>query len=76
MLAFPPQPITVPLALEPANVAIVGLDFVPTRSSTARSSAVRPAGREGDFGFSKANGTPEEGHDVQLINFSKPGEPL
>src|SRR6266571_82031 len=47
VLAFPPQPITAPLALEP-----------------------------GDFGFSKANGTPEEGHDVQLINFSAPGEPL
>jgi len=34
------------------------------------------AGREGDFGFSKANGTPEEGHDVQLINFSSADEPL
>src|SRR5207245_10732826 len=29
VLAFPPQPITAPLALEPADVAIVGLDFVP-----------------------------------------------
>ena len=32
--------------------------------------------REGDFGFSKANGTPEAGHDVELVNFSRPGEPL
>jgi len=26
--------------------------------------------REGDFGFSQANGTPEAGHDVELINFT------
>jgi hypothetical protein len=25
--------------------------------------------REGDFGFSGSNGEPEEGHDVQLVNF-------
>src|SRR3989441_7111108 len=29
VLAFPPQPITAPLALEPADVAIVRLDLVP-----------------------------------------------
>ena len=77
VLAFPPQPITAPLALEPADVAIVGLDFVPNsfvHGPVKRGAAL--AGREGDFGFSKANGTPEEGHDVQLINFSAPGAPL
>src|SRR6266853_584014 len=77
VLASPPQPITAPLALEPADVAIVGLDFVPNsfvHGPVKRGAAL--AGREGDFGFSKANGTPEEGHDVQLINFSAPGEPL
>src|SRR6266478_3018923 len=77
VLAFPPQPITVPLALEPADVAIVGLDFVPdsfVHGPVKRGAAL--AGREGDFGFSKGNGTPEEGHDIQLINFSRPGEPL
>ncbi len=77
VLAFPPQPITAPLALEPADVAIVGLDFVPDSfvgGPVKRGAAL--AGREGDFGFSKANGTPEEGHDIQLINFSRPGEPL
>ncbi len=55
----------------------MGLDFVPdsfVHGPVKRGAAL--AGREGDFGFSKANGTPEEGHDVQLINFSKPGEPL
>src|SRR6266478_3167310 len=77
VLAFPPQPVTAPLALEPADVAIVGLDFVPNsfvHGPVKRGAAL--AGREGDFGFSKGNGTPEEGHDVQLINFSRPGEPL
>jgi len=77
ILAFPPQPITAPLALEPADVAIVGLDFVPdsfVHGPVKRGAAL--AGREGDFGFSKGNGTPEEGHDIQLINFSRPGEPL
>ena len=71
------QPITAPLALEPADVAIVGLDFVPdsfVHGPVKRGAAL--AGREGDFGFSKGNGTPEEGHDIQLINFSRPGEPL
>jgi len=77
VFAFPPQPITAPLALEPADVAIVGLDFVPdsfVHGPVKRGAAL--AGREGDFGFSKGNGIPEEGHDVQLINFSRPGEPL
>src|SRR5207245_719210 len=77
VLDHPPQPITAPLALEPADVAIVGLDFVPNsfvHGPVKRGAAL--AGREGDFGFSKSNGTPEEGHDIQLINFSRPGEPL
>ncbi len=77
VLASPPQPITAPLALEPADVAIVGLDFVPNsfvHGPVKRGAAL--ASREGDFGFSKSNGTPEEGHDIQLINFSRPGEPL
>ncbi len=77
VLAFPPQPITAPLALEPADVAIVGLDFVPDSfvgGPVKRGAAL--AGREGDFGFSGANGRPEEGHDIQLINFSRPDEPL
>src|SRR2546430_3413607 len=74
VLAFPPQPVTAPLALEPADVAIVGLDFVPNsfvHGPVKRGAAL--AGREGDFGVSKSNGPPEEGHDVQLINFSRPG---
>src|SRR5437016_1368424 len=77
VLAFPPQPITAPLALEPADVAIVGLDFVPNsfvHGPVKRGAAL--ASREGDFGFSKSNGTPEEGHDIQLINFSALGAPL
>jgi len=77
VLAHPPQPVTAPLAIEPANVAIVGVDFVPksfAQGVVNRGAAL--AAREGDFGFSAGNGKPEEGHDVQLVNFSGPGEPL
>jgi len=77
VLAFPPQPPKAPLALEPADVAAVGLDFVP--DSFVHGPVKKGAGlvtREGDFGFSHANGIPEEGHDIQLVNFSRPGEPL
>jgi hypothetical protein len=31
--------------------------------------------REGDFGFSQANGAPEAGHDVELVNFTKTDDP-
>lgn len=77
VLAFPPQPPVAPLALEAANVAAVGHDFAP--NSFVHGIVKKGASlisREGDFGFSKENGTPSEGHDVQLVNFSKPGEPL
>jgi len=77
VLASPPQPITAPLALEPADVAAVGLDFVPTSFVTGpvqRGAAL--VAREGDFGFSAANGEPEAGHDIELVNFSRSGEPL
>src|SRR6059036_3392260 len=73
VLAFPPQAITAALALEPADVAIVGVDFVPdsfVHGPVRRGAAL--AGREGDFGFAAANGNPEEGHDIQLINFKEP----
>jgi len=77
VLARPPQPITAPLALDPADDAVVGLDFVPNSfvGGPVRKGAALIA-REGDFGFSKGNGTPEAGHDIELVNFSKPGEPL
>ena len=77
VLAGPPQPITAPLALEPADVAVVGVDFAPKSFATG---IVKPGAalvsREGDFGFSTSNGEPEAGHDVELVNFSKPGDPL
>lgn len=77
VLAFPPQPITAPLALDPADVAAVGLDFVPNSfvGGPVRKGAALVS-REGDFGFSAANGDPEAGHDIELVNFSGPGEPL
>ncbi len=77
VLAFPPQQITAPLAIEPADVAAVGTDFVPdsfVAGPVKRGAAL--IAREGDFGFSAANGKPEEGHDIQLVNFSRPGKPL
>jgi glucose/arabinose dehydrogenase len=77
VLAFPPQPITAPIALEPADVAVVGLDFAPgvfVGGVVKKGAAL--ISREGDFGFSKANGTPEAGHDIELVNFSGPGDTL
>src|SRR5260221_6271664 len=80
VLAFPPQPVTSPLATEAADSSFTGIDFVPN------SFAVGPVQRgaalyalEGDFGFSAPNATapaPEVGHEIKLINFSKVGEPL
>jgi len=77
VLAFPPQPPVAPLALQAADVAAVGHDFAP--DSFVHGIVKKGASlvsREGDFGFSKENGTPPEGHDIELVNFSKPGEPL
>ena len=76
VLSFPPQPPIAPLALEPADVAAVGLDFVPKSfvGGVVKQHAVLVS-REGDFGFSPANGNPEAGHDVELVNFTKLGHP-
>ncbi len=80
VLAFPPQAITNPLATEAADSSFTGIDFVP--ASFVRGP-VRPGAAlyvlEGDFGFSAANATEpahEVGHEVKLINFSRPGTPL
>lgn len=77
VLAFPPQRPVSPVAIEPADVAVVGLDFVP---HSFVGGLVHPGAaliaREGDFGFSKGNGAPEQGHDIELVNFSAPDEPL
>jgi glucose/arabinose dehydrogenase len=72
VFAFPPQPPVAPLALEPSDVAVVGLDFAP---SAFVGGVVKPGAalvsREGDFGFSPENGDPEAGHDVELVNFTR-----
>ena len=76
VLARAPQPPTAPIAILPADVAAVGLDFAPrsfTGGVVGRGAAL--VSREGDFGFSPKNGTPIEGHDVMLVNFQK-GQPL
>ena len=75
ILARPPQPITAPLALEPVDVAAVGHDFAPHSFvfGVVRKGASLVS-REGDFGFSKENGEPAAGHDIELVNFSRQGE--
>jgi hypothetical protein len=78
VLAFPPQPITSPLAIEAADSSFTGIAFVPNsfvRGPVQRGAALYSL--EGDFGFSAANATPpapEVGHEVKLINFNKQGE--
>jgi glucose/arabinose dehydrogenase len=80
VLAFPPQQITSPLALEAADSSFTGIDFVPDSfvgGPVQKGAALYSL--EGDFGFSAANATapaPEVGHEVKLINFSGPEEPL
>jgi len=74
VLAFPPQAITSPLAIEAADSSFTGIAFVPR--SFARGPVQRGAALyslEGDFGFSAANGRPEVGHEVKLINFNRGG---
>ncbi len=76
VLAFLPQPPVAPLALQPADVAVVGLDFAP---KSFLHGVVKPnaalVAREGDFGFSPENGKPGEGHDIELVNFTNAGNP-
>lgn len=79
LLKFPPQPPIAPLAIEPTDVAVVGLDFAPREfagggnpdAEVERGDAL--VTREGDFGFSPKNGSPIEGHDVERIHFLKDG---
>lgn len=80
VLAFPPQQITSPLAIEAADSSFTGIDFVPNSfvgGPIQRGAALYAL--EGDFGFSAANATPpapEVGHEIKLVNFSKPGDSL
>jgi glucose/arabinose dehydrogenase len=76
VLAFPPQTPIAPLALQPADSAAVGLDFAPASfvHGVVKQNAVL-MGREGDFGFSPENGSPAEGHDIELVNFTDPNNP-
>jgi hypothetical protein len=87
VLAFAPQRITSPIAIEAADSSFTGIDFVPDAFVTG---PVKPGAAlyslEGDFGFSPANATAptnppapaqEVGHEVKLINFNQlPGTPL
>jgi len=80
VLAAPPQDITSPIATEAADSSFTGIEFVPDSfvRSPVEPGAVLYA-LEGDFGFSVPNATDpahEIGHEIKLINFSKPGQPL
>jgi len=80
VLAAPPQDVTTPIATEAADSSFTGIEFVPdsfVRSPVETGAALYTL--EGDFGFSAPNATSpahEVGHEVKLINFSKPGQPL
>lgn len=81
VLAFPPQEITSPLAIEAADSSFTGIDFAPksfVEGPVERGAALYTL--EGDFGFSPPNATapaPEVGHEVKLINFDqKSDKPL
>jgi hypothetical protein len=74
VLAFAPQPITAPLAIEAASSSFTAIDFVP-KSFVGGPVQVGAAlyTLEGDFGFSAANAAApasEVGHEVKLINFA------
>jgi len=81
VLAFPPQQITGPLAIDGADSSFTGIDFVP---DAFVGGPVLPGAAlyslEGDFGFSAPNSSnpdTEIGHEVKLINFNQlPGSPL
>jgi hypothetical protein len=81
VLAFPPQQITVPLAIEAPHSSITAIDFAP--KSFVREP-VRPGAAlytlEGDFGWAAANSSAppsEVGHEVKLMNFDGGlGQPL
>lgn len=75
VLAFPPQEITSPLAIEAADSSFTGIDFVP---DAFVAGPVQPGAAlyslEGDFGFSPENATspaPPVGHEIKLINFNQ-----
>ena len=78
VLAFPPQPITSPLAIEATASSFTAIDFAPNsfvRGPVQSGAALYSL--EGDFGFVAANATapaPEAGHEVKLINFGQPGD--
>jgi hypothetical protein len=78
VLAFPPQPITAPIAAEAADSSFTAIDFVPdafARGPVKRGAALYAL--EGDFGFSASNsGADEIGHEIKLINFGPDEEPL
>ena len=79
LLQVPPQRPIAPIAILAADVAAVGLDFVPKKFEGGGNPGNKVddgdalVTREGDFGFEPANGNPIEGHDVIRVAFLKNG---
>ncbi len=76
-LAYPPQPITSPLAIEGADSSYTAIDFAPRSfvGGPVREGAALYT-LEGDLGFSVGNASdpaPEIGHEIKLINFVTAG---
>jgi glucose/arabinose dehydrogenase len=87
VLAFPPQQITAPLAIEAADSSFTGIDFVPdsfVHGPVQRGAALYAL--EGDFGFSPPNSRAvvpasdpfahEVGHEIKLLNFAAADGPV
>src|SRR5258708_25663524 len=77
VLAFPPQQIKSPLAIDAADSSLTCIDFVPDcfpLGPVQRAAAFYSL--EGDFGFSAAHGTPEAAHEFKLVTVSREEEPL
>lgn len=79
LLLVPPQRPVAPLAIMPADIAAVGLDFVPREFAGGGNPGLKVESgdalvtREGDFGFEPGNGNPIEGHDILRVHFLNDG---
>ena len=79
VLAAPPQSITPPIAIEAADSSFTAIDFVPNvlcpRTAGTRRCTLYPGRRFRLLGPQCDRPAHEVGHEVRLINFSKPHGP-
>lgn len=69
-LDFQPAPVLAPITLFARDSAVVGFDFSPKAFGDFAGDAF--TAREGDLGFTIANGMPKEGHDIVRMEFLGP----